>query len=70
MEKVYLAVDDDSSEWIYENPPIRGEDCNGKCWINDGEDDPLIRLPKGTIKKLIGKELTWNDEPYDYLGDN
>lgn len=20
-------------------------------------------LPKGTIKKIIGKELTWNDEP-------
>lgn len=20
-------------------------------------------LPKGTIKKLIGRELTWNDEP-------
>lgn len=22
-----------------------------------------IILPKGTIKKLIGKDLTWNDEP-------
>lgn len=25
-------------------------------------------LPKGTIKKLIGKELTWEDEPVKYEG--
>ena len=23
----------------------------------------MIELPQGTIKKLIGRELTWNDEP-------
>jgi hypothetical protein len=22
-----------------------------------------LKLPKGSIKKLIGRELTWNDEP-------
>jgi hypothetical protein len=26
-------------------------------------DDYSIQLPKGTIKKLIGKDLTWDDEP-------
>lgn len=25
-------------------------------------------LPKGTIKKLIGKDLTWEDEPVKYEG--
>ena len=25
-------------------------------------------LPKGTIKKLIGRELTWDDEPVKYEG--
>ena len=25
-------------------------------------------LPKGTIKKLIGRELTWEDEPIKYEG--
>ena len=25
-------------------------------------------LPKGTIKKLIGRELTWEDEPVKYVG--
>ena len=24
-----------------------------------------IELPKGTIKALTGKELTWNDEPIE-----
>lgn len=24
---------------------------------------PIIELPKGTISKLIGRELSWNDEP-------
>lgn len=23
----------------------------------------ILKLPKGTIKKLIGRELTWDDEP-------
>ena len=25
-------------------------------------------VPNGTIKKLIGKDLTWNDEPVKYCG--
>lgn len=25
----------------------------------------VIELPKGSIKKLIGRELTWNDEPVE-----
>lgn len=37
-------------------------------WSTD-ENDPLpegaIELPKGTIKKLIGKELFWKDEPVE-----
>lgn len=37
-------------------------------WSTD-ENDPLpegaIVLPKGSVKKLIGKELTWEDEPVE-----
>ena len=33
------------------------------------DNDPLpegcIVLPKGSIKKLIGRELTWEDEPVE-----
>jgi hypothetical protein len=31
-------------------------------WDRGGFIDAVI-LPKGTIKKLIGKDLTWKDEP-------
>lgn len=25
----------------------------------------MLSLPKGSIKKLIGRELNWNDEPVE-----
>ena len=29
--------------------------------------DKLIELPKGSIKKLLGKDLTWNDDPVEII---
>ena len=29
------------------------------------DDNNRVELPKGTIKKLIGRELTWDDEPIE-----
>jgi hypothetical protein len=26
----------------------------------------VVYLPKGTIKRLIGRELTWEDEPVEF----
>lgn len=40
-------------------------------WDNfefDPDGNPIdytIELPKGTIKKLIGRDLTWEDEPVE-----
>ncbi len=31
-------------------------------WFPDYLCDSAIRLPKGSIKKLIGRDLTWDDE--------
>lgn len=28
--------------------------------------DYTVKLPKGSIKKLIGRDLTWEDEPVKY----
>lgn len=59
----YLCVDR-SGEYIADNEPTRAfNEWNG--WEPDvyGESCTLISLPKGTIKKLIGKEMTWEDEP-------
>lgn len=60
----YLCVDR-SGEYIADNEPTR----NWFEWIGwqdvYGESCTLISLPKGTIKKLIGREMTWEDEPIE-----
>lgn len=64
----YLAVSKDGMEFIYALQPKRGQEK----WIPElfqvfptviMEETAYIQLPKGTIAKLIGKELTWEDEP-------
>lgn len=38
----------------------------GNAWSTDDSDAmPFtgVELPSGTIKKIIGKDLTWKDEP-------
>lgn len=41
--------------------PVR--DIDLEHWVN--KNDSYIILPKGSIKKLIGRELTWEDEPVE-----
>lgn len=36
-------------------------------WLNDSYY--RINLPKGTIKSLIGRDLTWEDEPVEIWTD-
>lgn len=56
----WLAVDMDGSEFIYNKYPERGEYVfDPEYWCN------CVELPKGTIKKLLGYELTWEDEPVE-----
>lgn len=59
----YLCVDK-SGEYIADNVPKQAfNEWYG--WEEDvyGESCTLISLPKGTIKKLIGKEMTCEDDP-------
>lgn len=59
----YLCVDK-RGEFIADECPER---CFGEWrgWrdVYVEESCTLIPLPKGTIEKLIGKEMTWEDEP-------
>lgn len=67
----YLAVNKDGSEIISRHLPERSDLSNEwvdlyeytNCGGNQNDIEIQIELPQGTIKKLIGKELTWNDEP-------
>lgn len=64
----YLAVDKDGTEIISDFKPERFHDNN--TWdidANPNDDINLITLPKGSIKKLIGMIMTWENEPYKIL---
>lgn len=56
----WVAVDKNGHEVIFEFEPFRWNDF---FWVEDTGD--YINLPKGTIKKLIGIDLTWSDEPVE-----
>ena len=67
----WLAVNSWGCEEMFHNCPERTENRYWQDNIIYREirghtpcaDDYSIELPKGTIKKLIGKNLTWDDEP-------
>lgn len=55
----WVAVDADGSEWIYLHFPQKFDDG---FWESDSD---TIRLPDGWIEKMIGRKLTWQDEPVE-----
>lgn len=57
---VYLAVDKYGNEFVFESKPRK----NKWWWVLDPKDSVVIELPKGSIFKLIGKNLTWDNEPF------
>lgn len=72
----WLAVDKDRSEHIFQNRPIRDfeydafEDPVYQSFDRQGGALEFhhysdIGLPKGSIKKLIGRDLTWEDNPVE-----
>ena len=65
----WLAVNKDESEVIFNEYPFNCmcgmEADEWLCQDQHGENLGTVFLPKGTIKKLIGRELTWEDEPVE-----
>lgn len=71
----WLVVDKNGSEHIFAEKPLRS--ISNEMWfcsatylfagryINSG----CCYLPKGSIKKLIRRELSWNDSPVELKGD-
>lgn len=58
----WLATDKNGLEYIYDGIPFRNTDrWYANIWIN---------IPKGTIKKIIGYDLTWKDNPIELLENN
>lgn len=61
----FLAVDADFTECIFKYKPYRQQE--DLMWVAAVEDiqEVFIELPQGTIKKLTGRTLTWDDEPVE-----
>lgn len=57
----WVAVDKDGTEIVCDGKPVERLSC---IWSKSGVYE-LVELPKGSIKKLIGRELTWADEPVE-----
>lgn len=62
----WVAVNKDKSEFIYSQEPERRNDS----WSLPVDQDYCIKgdnfeLPKGSIYKLTGKNLSWNDNPIE-----
>lgn len=68
----WLAVNKNGTEIISPIKPEREKiswDCSADI-CEGNEDEPImvdfdVELPKGTIMKLIGRNLTWEDAPVD-----
>lgn len=64
----WLAADEDG-EFIFRHKPKRAE--SGDWWYADvktatGDMDwELAKLAHGEIKRMIGRTLTWDDEPVE-----
>lgn len=62
----YLATDPNGDEYIYLKEPVRQEvkDLQGNVvfeqWTCAGKS---MKLPRGSIKVLIGKNLKYSDNP-------
>lgn len=61
----YLVVDRCGTEKIFQDEPIRKS-----VYWNHNENSVFIRtdcvcLPNGSIEKLIGKKMSWEDEPIE-----
>ena len=59
--KVWLAVDEGGYEYKFTEKPYRWHNGIVPIWTSKGKGN-RVSLPSGSIQKLIGRELTWEDE--------
>ena len=61
----WLAVDKNGGEWIFDDKPVGVHESYfdlPRYWYVCSNK---VLLPKGTIKRLIGRELSFYDEPVE-----
>lgn len=65
---MWIAVDKNTDIWLYDKKPARLQSLDNisNTWGIMPEDS-CIQISKEVMLKLLGKELTWNDEPIEIL---
>ncbi len=61
----WLAKDKDGMEWVYPSEPGRFYDESLGEWDRTDDGNRPVKLPSGSIAKLIGRELTQDDKPVE-----
>ena len=59
---MWVAVDKKDEELAYHDEPVRRNDWN--TWVGDYDDTGVV-MPTGSIERLLGRKLTWEDEPVE-----
>ena len=60
----WVAVNEDGSEIIVNDNRYLERDEDLGEWTTYGYSD-IVQLPYGSIKKLLGREMTWEHEPIE-----
>ena len=60
----WLVVDKDGTECICSTKPYQDWEDFKWC-IENLRESNAVELPKGSIKKFIDRELSWEDEPIE-----
>jgi hypothetical protein len=65
MNNFYIAVDEDGKEYLYGRMPERTHYREKNLWATHQSSCWIMLLPKGTAKSVLGRSLTWADEPVE-----
>lgn len=58
----WVCVGFSGKELVCQGKPTR---YNDRYWMMSPVYNDSVSLPKGSIKRLIGRELTWDNEPVE-----
>lgn len=58
----WVCVGFSGKEIVCQSKPTR---WNDRYWMMNSICSDSVELPNGSIKKLIGRELSWDDDPVE-----
>ena len=66
----YLVVEPNGNQLIFSEPTRRIDEHSTWGWFSNSDSSQCVYAPHGTIKKITGKSITWEDEPIKLEWDN